>query len=63
MVAAVRDPKNHPSPLIAVGAMHSVTRCIEADAGTIVCMAGLDRIIGMAGAFDSPCQVRGPCRF
>ena len=58
VVAAVRDPKNHPSPLIAVGAMHSVTRCIEADAGTIVCMAGLDRVIGMAGAFDSPCQAR-----
>ncbi|KAK9827963.1 hypothetical protein WJX81_002293 [Elliptochloris bilobata] len=57
VVAAVRDPKNHPSPLIAVGAMHSVTRCVEADAGTVVCMAGFNRVIGMAGATDSPCQV------
>ena len=60
VIAAVRDKAAYPSPLIAVGAMHSVTRCIEADQGTIVCMAGFDRIVGLAGAFDSAVQAR-PC--
>ena len=58
MVAAVRDTKGCPSPLIAVGAMHSVTRCIEADQGTVVVMSAFDRVIGMAGAYDSEWQAR-----
>ena len=58
VIAAVRDKAAYPSPLIAVGAMHSVTRCIEADQGTIVCMAGFHRIVGLAGAYDSAVQAR-----
>ena len=58
MVAAVRDTKGCPSPVIAVGAMHSVTRCIEADQGTIIVMSAFDRVIGMAGAYDSEWQAR-----
>lgn len=60
MVAAVRDPVAYPSPLLAVGAMHSVTRCIVANQGTIICMTGFNRIIGLAGAIDSDIQACKP---
>jgi len=58
----VRDPVAFPSPVLAVGALHSVTRCIEADRGTVLCMAGFDRLVGLAGAYDSSFQARPPAR-
>ena len=60
VVAAVRDPVAYPSPLLAVGAMHSVTCCIVANQGTIMCMTGFNRIIGLAGAIDSDTQACQP---
>ncbi|KAK9840756.1 hypothetical protein WJX81_002513 [Elliptochloris bilobata] len=57
VVAAVRDTKTYPTPVIAVGAMHSVTRCFEATLGTVICISAFDGVIGMAGAYDSDWQV------
>lgn len=58
VAAVVRNAVTFPSPVLAVGALHSVTRCIQADQGTIVCMAGFNRVIGLADAHDSSFQAR-----
>jgi len=40
----------YPSPVRAAGSRHSTTRCAMADAGTIIDMRGLDRIIEIGDA-------------
>ena len=45
IVAIVRDPDRHPSPIRAIGSNHSTTRCGVADSGTIVDLSGMNRIL------------------
>jgi len=44
VVAIVRDAARYPSPVRAVGALHSTTPCIEADGGTQLVMRRLDHV-------------------
>lgn len=41
----VRDRAHYPAPVRAKGSHHSMSRCIVADEGTVLDMAGLDRIV------------------
>ncbi len=45
VVRVVRDPERYPTPVRAHGSNHSVTRCSEADGGTLVELSELDRIV------------------
>lgn len=45
LIAIVRDAKTFPSPVRAAGSNHSTTRCVVADAGTVVDMTGMNDIL------------------
>ena len=45
LVAIVTDPEGYPSPVRAVGSLHSTTPCAMAEGGTIVEMKGMNRIV------------------
>lgn len=49
--AIVRDTRNYPSPLRAVGGNYSGTRCASADDGTLVDMTLMNRIIEVGKDF------------
>jgi FAD/FMN-containing dehydrogenase len=44
-------PKSYPTPLRVVGADYSQTRCVGGDGGTMVDMAGLDKVIEYGDTF------------
>ncbi len=46
IVAVVRDPQAYPSPVRALGNIHSVTACVVSN-GTIVNMLHMNKIVGM----------------
>lgn len=53
------DAVHYPSPMLAVGWCHSVTVCLANSGGTILCLSGLNKIIGVtgtAGTFDNVCM-------
>lgn len=45
IVEVLKNPDKYPSPVRAVGSVHSVTRCTVADGGTMIDMTGLNRIV------------------
>ncbi|GAC1410665.1 MAG: hypothetical protein NVSMB60_32350 [Mycobacterium sp.] len=45
LVAILSDPEHYPSPVRAVGSIHSITQCTAADGGTVVLMRSMDRIL------------------
>ena len=45
LIAIVRETGKFPSPVRAAGSNHSTTRCVVADAGTVVDMTGMNRIL------------------
>lgn len=45
----VADAAHYPSPVLAVGWCHSVNECVTNSGGTIICVAGLDKIVGVTG--------------
>lgn len=45
IIAILQDPERYPSPVRAVGSLHSTTACGMADGGTAVVMRGMDRIL------------------
>ena len=47
IIAIVRDPERYPSPVRAVGSLHSTTECGMAEGGTAVVMRGMDRLLGI----------------
>lgn len=48
----VASPHNFPGPVLAVGAMHSVTACITNTGGTIVSLARLNAVLGFVDDDD-----------
>jgi FAD/FMN-containing dehydrogenase len=45
IVAIMKDPERYPSPVRAVGSNHSTTECGVADAGTLIVMRSMNRIL------------------
>src|SRR5689334_16767355 len=45
IVAVLKDPARYPSPVRAVGSNHSTSRCGAADGGTLIKMAGMNRVL------------------
>ncbi len=49
IAAILKDPAKYPSPVRAVGSAHSTTRCAVADAGTVIQMGSMNRILSYTG--------------
>ncbi|KAF8056371.1 hypothetical protein HT031_006370 [Scenedesmus sp. PABB004] len=47
VAAVVRDAQTFPSPLLAVGSLHSVNGCVTCPGGTILHLKGLNKILGL----------------
>ena len=47
IVAVLKDSDRYPSPVRAVGSNHSTAPCGTADGGTLIKMAGMDRILNI----------------
>jgi len=47
IVAILKDDKQYPSPVRAIGSNHSTTFCTVSDNGTAVCMKNFDRVISI----------------
>jgi FAD/FMN-containing dehydrogenase len=47
LVAILRDGQRYPSPVRAVGSLHSTTECGMAEGGTVVVMRGMNRILAI----------------
>jgi FAD/FMN-containing dehydrogenase len=47
LVAILRDCKRYPSPVRAVGSLHSMTECGMAEGGTAVLMREMNRILAI----------------
>src|SRR5512132_393335 len=47
LVAILQDCKRYPSPVRAVGSLHSTTECGMAEGGTAVVMRGMNRILAI----------------
>lgn len=45
IVEIVKDTEKYPSPVRAVGSLHSTTRCIDADGGTLIRMSAMNRLL------------------
>jgi FAD/FMN-containing dehydrogenase len=45
IVAVLKDPARYPSPVRAVGSNHSTAPCGAADGGTLIKMAGMNRVL------------------
>lgn len=43
------DEARYPSPLLAVGWLHSVNDCLVNDGGTVICTSGMNKVIGITG--------------
>lgn len=48
----IMDCKTYPTPVIAVGSMHSVTPCLVNNGGTIISVSNMNKIIGLVGSGD-----------
>jgi FAD/FMN-containing dehydrogenase len=47
VVAILKDTAKYPSPVRAVGSNHSTTACAAVEGGTLIEMAGMNRILGI----------------
>ena len=47
IVRVLADPGRYPSPVRAVGSIHSTARCDVADGGTLLKMKGMNRILSI----------------
>src|SRR5882762_10324013 len=49
LVSILRNPAKYPSPVRAIGSNHSTARCGAAEAGTMVKMSRMNRILAVTG--------------
>lgn len=48
--------------VLAVGSLHSVTRCLTNDGGTVLAMSGFNRVLGLTEAPAAGVRVQAGCK-